>query len=236
MKGITFNGKHSYKDFGMSVYSIDIGDPEKIKIKRQPPYSNIEYDFSRAYGDQQYSHRTITIVFNVFNPYNQSNLKNVFERTAAKNWLMNTAGKEKLSYDGLPGYHFKAEVEDSFSYEDNYSDGRLTVPFHAYPFMISDRPEGNNLWEHFNFHTDILQDVEFNVTGSKEITLVNLGVPNVIPEIEASAQMTITMRSQTFTIPSGKSKSDDFFLVSGNNRMTITGNGIIKFEFYKELI
>lgn len=236
MKGINFNGKHSYRDMGMSIRSIDIGDPEKIKRKGTVPFSNIEYDFSRAYGDQQYSHRPITIVFNVFNQYNQSNLKNVFERTAAKNWLMNTKGKENLSYDGLPGYHFLAEVEDRFNYDDNYSDGLLTVPFHAYPFMISDRSEGNNLWEYFNFHTDILQDVEYEVSGSKTIKLVNAGVPNIVPEIKASNELSISMRGQTFTIPSGTSKSDDFFLVSGDNHMTISGNGTIEFIFYKELI
>lgn len=236
MKGITFNGKHSYKDMNLMIHSIDIGDPVKIKRKGQVPYSNVEYDFSLAYGGQQYSHRPITVVFTVFNSYNPTNTKNVWERVAAKNWLVNTNGKTKLTYDGLPGYYFLAEVENEFSYEDNYTDGLLTVPFHAYPFMIGERKEGNNIWEHFNFHTDVLQDVDFEINGTKEVTLINAGIPNVVPEVVSSGEMTIRMRNQTFVFPSGNSKSDDFFFVSGKNLLTIEGNGTIEFNFYKELI
>lgn len=236
MKGIQFNGKHSYQDMNLTIRSIDVGDPVKEKRKKTHAFSNYEYDFSRAYGDQKYSHRQISIEFNVFNQHNQTNLKNVFHKTQVKNWLMNTAGKVKLSYDGIPGYYFLAEVEEGFSYEDNYTDGVLTVSFHCYPFMIGELPEGNNLWKHFNFHTDVLQDVQFDVSGSKQATIINAGIPNVIPEITASSQITIKLRNQSITVPAGKSKSDDFFFVSGENNLTIEGNGTIEFEFYKELI
>ena len=61
--GITFNGKHSYKDFGLLVKERNIDNPSKIKTKERIPYSNQIFDFSKIYGVQEYEERSISYVF-----------------------------------------------------------------------------------------------------------------------------------------------------------------------------
>ena len=102
--------------------------------------------------------------------------------------------------------------------------------------MIAELKEGHDIWDEFNFELDVAQDVDFEVHGEKEITLINPGTPDVSPEITAYSPMEIIKNGITYNIQSGKSKSLDFILKSGENDLTITGNGTIKFLFHKELI
>lgn len=237
MYGITFNGKHSYRDFGVTIAEKNIGYPEKQKIKVQVPFSNIEYDFSELYGEQTYTPRKLTYMFNVaeIGKRNTTERINILE-TQLSNWLMVGGGKQKLYDDTMPGYYYLAEVEGELNFDELWNLGRLTVVFTAYPFMIAELPEGHDIWDEFNFELDVAQVTDFEVNGSLDVTLYNVGTPDLVPEIESSSSMQIFKNGVIFDVPSGKSKSDDFRLKPGENELTITGNGTIKFTFYKELI
>lgn len=237
MYGITFNGKHSYRDFGVTIAEKNIGYPEKQKIKVQVPFSNIEYDFSEIYGEQTYTPRPLSFTFNVVERHklNDTVLINLLE-TQLSNWLLGSIGKQRLYDDSMPGYYYLAEVEGSLDFDELWNHGTLTVQFTAYPFMISELPEGHDIWDEFNFELDVAQITDFEVNGTLNVVLYNVGTPNLIPGIETSAPMRIVKNSITYNVPTGKSKSDEFRLQSGENKITITGNGTIKFLFYKELI
>lgn len=237
MYGIFFNGKHSYNDLGVTIADKDIGYPEKEKIKVKVPFSNVEYDFSSLYGDQTFTTRPLSYTFNVLDKHRNLDTVQVnLIETKLSNWLMGTVGKQKLHDDSVPGYYYLAEVEGGLSFEELWNYGTLTVEFTAYPFMIAELHEGNDLWDPFNFELDVAQVTDFTVNGSLDVTLYNAGTPSVTPAIEASATMDIIKDGVTYKIPSGKTKSDDFKLSSGENELTIKGNGTIKFTFYKELI
>src|SRR5690625_5026438 len=237
MYGFRYNGKHTYDDFGITVSEKDVGYPEKNKIKVAVPFSNIEYDFSEVYGDQTYTERPITFVLNVIDKHvlNDTQRVNALE-TSLVNWLMNSNGKQRLYDDAMPGYYYLAEVEGGLNFDELWNHGKLTVVFTAYPFMISEHAEGNDIWDTFNFELDVAQITEFEVNGSLEVVLYNVGTPNISPSIEASSPMEVIKDNTTYNIPSGTSKSDEFRLRSGENNLTIKGNGSIKFKFYKELI
>lgn len=238
MYGIRFNGKHSYNDFGITLGTEkSIGYPEKEKIKVKVPFSNVEYDFSELYGEQTYTTRTLTYTLNVLdkNVLNNTERINIIE-TKLSNWLMNSNGKQKLYDDTIPGYYYLAEVEGGLNFSELWNHGKLTVTFTAYPFMISELEEGHDIWDEFNFELDVSQITEFEVNGSLEVVLYNIGTPSLSPTIETTAPMEIMKDGVTYSIPSGRSKSSDFKLIPGENELTITGNGTIKFLFYKELI
>lgn len=238
MYGVEFNGKHSYRDFGITLGTEkDIGYPEKEKIKVKVPFSNVEYDFSMIYGEQTYTPRVLTYTLNVLEKHviNTTERINMIE-TKLSNWLMNSNGKQKLYDDAIPGYYFLAEVEGGLSFDELWNHGTLTIEFTAYPFMIAELQEGNDIWDTFNFELDVAQVTEFEVSGRLNVTLINVGTPNLSPKIEATAPMEIKKGDITYNVPSGPSKSDDFKLKSGENDLIITGNGTIKFLFYKELI
>ncbi|WP_018664623.1 hypothetical protein [Heyndrickxia acidiproducens] len=238
MYGITFNGKHSYRDMGytMPPDGREIGFPAKEKIVVRVPYSNTEYDFSEIYGSQVYGSRTLKFTFNVLKWGNWTPEALQVEKTKLINWLMNSHGRQKLYDDVMPGYYYLAEAESDTDFQDDFETGTLTVTFRAYPFMISELPEGNDIWDDFNFDLDVAQDVSFNVSGSLTVTLINSGAPDVIPEITASNQMIIDKDGVKYTVTSGKTKDQDFVLKSGENNLEISGTGTISFKFYKELI
>ena len=237
MYGIRFNGKHSYKDFGITIAEKDIGYPEKEKIKVKVPFSNVEYDFSELYGDQTYTTRPLTYTLNVLDRHsvNTTERINIIE-TKLANWLMNSSGKQKLYDDSIPNYYYLAEVEGGLNFDELWNHGPLTVEFTAYPFMIAELHEGNDLWDPFNFELDVAQITDFEVNGSLDVVLYNAGTPSLASGIETSAPMEIIKDGVTYDIPSGTTKSDDFRLQSGENNLTIKGNGTVKFRFYKELI
>lgn len=236
-EGISFLGKHSYDDFGVTLApGKSIGNPEKEKVKRKPAFSNKEFDFSLLYGSQTYSTRELKYSFNLFSEGNKSNKHMNNTRTQLINWLMNSNGKQRLYDDAFPGYYFLAEVEDRADFDDNYNRGVLSVTFKAYPFMIAELPEGNNLWDTFNLKLDVLQDVKFDIDGQQDITLINTGTPDVFPTIEADSDMEIILNGITYTVSSGITKNADIPLANGENNLTVYGNGTIEFAFYKELI
>lgn len=222
--------------YTMPFEGREIGFPSKEKILVKVPFSNVEYDFSEIYGSQTYTPRSLTYAFNVLKRGNWTHEALEMEKTRLINWLMNSHGKKKLYDDDIPGYYFLAEVESQASFVDDYETGTLTVTFNAYPFMISEYPEGNDIWDTFNFELDVSQNASFMVNGTIEVVLFNVGTPDVVPEITASSQMTIVKGNTTYTLPSGVSKDSNFILKSGENSFKITGNGTISFKFYKELI
>src|SRR5690625_1662416 len=237
MRGITFDGKHSFRDFDLTIApGRNIGNPSKIKRKERVPFSNVEYDFSNIYGGQEYTERPLIYTLNVIDKHNYSKDHFSIMKIAILNWLMGPSGKGKLTDDAIPGYYFLAEVENGPELEEHEFDGTLAVEFTAYPFKISELEEGHDIWDEFNFLLDYAQVTEFNVYGSLEVTLYNPGASVVQPRIISSAQMQIIKDGTTYIIPSGESESHDFVLQNLENKLTIVGNGHIQFLFRKELI
>lgn len=237
IKGITFNGKHSYHDMGITMTGERIiGYPNKRKIKIAPPFSNITYDFSELYGDQVYEERLLTYRFNMIN-YSSMNYAGVqHEATKIVNWLMNSNGKKRLTDPDVGGYYFLAEVEGGVDLEHFITSGVLNVTFVAYPFKISELQEGHDIWDEFNFELDIAQEAKHTVNDTKVITLYNTGTPSVVPTVIAGAPFKVTKDNVEFSFDTGTSKSDDFQFPSGEHKLTLTGNGTIEFIFHKELI
>jgi hypothetical protein len=165
--GITFLGKHSYNDFGITMPPTrEIGIPNKKKTKLTLPFSNVTYDYSSIFGSQTYEERTLKYTFNISGRSIRTKEEMNWLKTTVINWLMNSDGKQPLYDDNYPGMHFLAEVEGNASFTENWNFGYLEVTFTAYPFMISDYPEGTDVWDNFNFLFDVVQDVKFDIPPS----------------------------------------------------------------------
>lgn len=238
MYGIQFNGKHSYRDLGITHGTIrEIGVPNKIKVIKRPPFSNVDIDFSELYGDQIYENRPLKYSFNLVDRYGTYTAESLTTtKTLLTNWLMNSNGKQPLYDDLYPNYYFLAEVEEGTDIEEDWNKGLLTVTFNAYPFMIHDLQEGHDLWDEINFATDVLQPTSFNVRGTQNIVLVNAGTPDVVPRIVTDSPFSIMLRGQKYDVSSGITNSHRFVLKSGENHITLEGTGQIEFGFYQELI
>lgn len=230
LRGFTFNGKHN-TDVGVVMHSKSIQPPSKKKVKDSVPFQNGSYDFSTigSNGEITYEEREITIIIGL--PAETKEQLQILYSSILE-WLVDV-GISELKFDVMKDYFYMAEVEDSSSFEEVMEFGRLTVKFVAYPFKMSVDYVGADIWDNFNFEEDYLQGNEFDINGSKTITLYN---PRraVNPVINCTAPMTLIKDGKTYSLTIGDNKIYGFRLNKIANDMTITGTGKIKFLFRKE--
>ena len=233
MYGITYNNKHSFNDLGLTVLNTRVIEtPIKIKITETIPFMNGSYDFSDLYGSNCYTERQLEYEF-LIKARNSTELE--YQRIKIENWLLSSNTKTPLIDDNIIGYYYNAECI-GVEFEDMNNVGKLKATFIAYPFRISTEYEGNNLWDSFNFESDILQDTKFTVSGVSNVTIYNSSVIDIEPEIIASSQFEITLDNKKYTVKAGASKDYRFKLRKGNNNLTLKGNGTIEFRFRKEVL
>ena len=230
MSGFKFNKKHT-NEFGLILLEREISPPSKNKIKSSVPFMNGAYDFSEIYGEQSFGERTLKYKFDVSH-YNHELL--MYKLSELQNWLLGT-GQEKLYDDDYKNLYFKAECTDISMIDDDYI-GKVDITFTAYPFMVSDYYEGNEIWDTFNFEKDLAQEVKFEINNTKDINLINTGIIKVYPTIICDSDMEIIKDNITYNISSGVSKGYNFALKKGENKITINGTGSIEFIFKKEVI
>lgn len=213
-----------------------VGMPEKNKITQTIPFSNTVLDISDLYGGQTYKERTIKITFIVRDGVDQSKERLYSLWTQAVNWLMAPGQKVKLKDDIMHNYYYLGEVQKEPSWDEMRAYGKLSVEFTCYPFRIDELEEGNDIWDDFDFELDIAQDTDFDITGSRSITLFNMGATTISPEIVATAPFTIEMGGQKYALAAGTYSSPDFMLPTGEVTLTVTGTGKLSFRWHKELI
>lgn len=224
-------GNRHTRDFKMWLVDRKAPTPEEKSIVENLPFVQGEYDFSTILGGRIYNNRPLTYQFEILNRDYQSR-KTI--QTSLENWLMK-GGYEFLYDTHDPGYYWIAKCM-RVNTADTYGGLTVNIEFDAYPFKISGLAEGNDIWDTFNFELDVSQITEFAVNGSIDIALYNVGASNLTPTIKASAPMTIIKDGVTYNVGAGETKSYEFALKQGENRLTIQGNGTIEFLFYKELI
>lgn len=231
MRGITFNNIHSIKTFDLYVNKLDISPPSKIKVYESVPFMNGSYDFSYIYGDNSFGDRTLKYSFELIE---DSNINLNIAKIRVENWLL-ACGQCKLFDDAIPGYYFLAECTD-ISESDNGEYSLIEATFIAYPFKICSYEEGDIAWDDFNFELDILQETKFDVSGSKNVKIHNVGATSVFPEIICSSTMEVTKDNVNYKFNPGTIKNHVFELNVGENNLTLKGNGSIEFKFRKEVL
>lgn len=233
--GIIFDGQRS-NDFGLDVAEKTIGMPAKKKIIQELPYSNNVLDLSELFGNQQYEERPYEVTFIVHDSRDYSKEHLYLMWTKAVNWLMQPARKVKLVDDIMSNYYYLGEAQKATSWEEFRSYGNLTVEFTCYPFRISELAEGNDIWDIFNFELDIAQNTDYEIKGSRTITLLNIGNNLVAPQLVSNAPFIIEMNGQTYSLGAGTYESPDFMLLTGETKLNVTGTGKLSFIWHKELI
>lgn len=230
MKGIKFNGKHSFTDFNLILNSKKIGTASKKKIKVSVPFMNSTYDFSTlgSNGEATYTQRGIDIKFTIIS-YSKAKLHT--EITKIKAWLQDVS-QQQLIFDDISDYYFMAEVEDGIEISEYNNIAEVTVKFIAEPFKTSVNYVGEDIWDTFNFLEDITQTNTFNVVNTDTVTLYNNG-RQTVPIINCSVNMDVIIGGATYNLIIGDNKIYGFKLQTGYNTIIINGTGNIKFKFKK---
>ncbi|AMB94897.1 hypothetical protein QP248_02630 [Aerococcus sp. UMB8608] len=214
-KGIRYLGKHSYDDFGITIAKREIGYPKKVKRKLDLPYSNREYDFSEILGFPEFTTREVSYYFNIANRRIQTKHEMYRVKTVLVNWLLFSHGKQELHDDYIPDFHFLAEVEDAPEFTENWIDGTLKVTFNAYPFLIGDQYEGDDIWDSFYFEGGVAQ------TTSVSLPRTNGQSPQFKP-LKIGTQVTLTSWA-THTVGESTANARKDRLRSSQTRTVVNG-------------
>lgn len=230
VEGFTYNGVHSKKYNLRLINRID-NTPTEKEVIENIPYMQGELDFSNILGTRVYENRFPTYEMLIVD-YDYQRRKSI--EMSLSNWLMKGI-KNELYDDFVKNYYYVGKCQ-SIEYEDRYEGMTAIITFNAYPFKIGEYLEGNDIWDEFNFETDIAQITSYEINGSEQVTLYNGGNNLISPKVIASSSMEIIKGNQTFNVPQGESESYEFMLDLGENTLTINGNGTIEFQFYKEML
>ena len=226
-------GNFDSREYGMRLIDRSAPSPSEKTMKESVPFAHGDYDFSFILGERMYENRPLTYTFHV---HQHDYERRKHTQTALENELMRQ-GIANIIDSYSPGYHYNGKCVGVDTTDDHvYNRLIVNIEFDCYPFKVSQLPEGHDIWDEFNFELDVAQLTEYEIDGTKTITLYNGGAVSIVPTITASSEFEIQKGNITITVSAGTHKSELLRLNTGDNELTITGNGTIEFDFYKELI
>lgn len=234
MSGFRFNGKHINDEFpNLKLVKRSTPPPEDVPIKDSVIGMQGDYDFTIAlFGERLFENRTLTYVFN--GKESNESVKHMDKRLL-ENWLLQ--GTYMPLYDDKdPLYYYMARcVGVDLESDEGIAKIPYTITFDAYPFKIKIAEEGSPFWDDYDI-SDYYQVKEFNINGNETINFMNFGSAGVSPKITITSPMTITKGNNQFILPIGTHAIDDLRFEIGLNTFTVAGNGIITFNWHKEVI
>lgn len=231
-EGIEFNGFNTVEN-NLKLIERSAPTPPEKEITENLPFVQGTYDFSDILGERIYNNRPLRYVFHV---YERDYDRRKHGQTVLENKLMSTH-ITNLYDTHDPSYYYLGKCV-SVETDDDHRSGRLviSIEFDCSPFKKSRLPEGHDIWDEFNFELDIDQQTYFEINGTDTVSLFNNGTVSVVPTITTDSEFEIQKGNTRITVQSGTYRSEKLRLDIGENILSITGNGSIEFDFYKELI
>lgn len=191
------------------VTDVNIGSPETDVRKIYVPGHNGELDFTEALtGEAVFKNRPITISMVIVDSD-----KNLFRQkmTELKNHLHGRQHNIIFSDDNGFYYKGRCSIEEK---RLNRARGDVTITIDAYPYKLKNQ----------------ITEVSADVSGSATLVCSNLR-RSVVPEITATAEMSLAFDTKTFAIPAGTSVLPELRFTEGDNVVTVTGTGNITFKY-----
>lgn len=209
MKGVYFDGKHSYIDFGLITSHISIGTPQPKTNYIDIPGGDGALDLTEATGPVRFNDRTLDFLFTMQGI-------NEDRKTLISNYLHGQ--KRKIILDKDPDYYYFGRCTvDSFSSDGTMSQLKVTAQCDPYKYHHTE-----------SMHKEL-------IAGQKNIIVIN-DQKTVIPVIETDAELRLTSNGKTYLLAVGRHKYLDIQLYAGYNRFSITGTGTIIFRYQEGAI
>ena len=223
--GVTINGKHSFRDFGLVMTEKEIGAPEAQTKYVEVPGRNGAIDMTEVLtGNVRYKDRQIKCKF--------------YTDRKAKDWsafiseIQNAFQGQfcKLIFDDDAAFYWigRVSVELEISGRLAYID--LTATVDPYKYNITSSLD-DWLWDPFDFDQDVInQTADIPVDGEKDVYVV-CSAKWTNPIIISDSAMTVTFEGQTFDVAVGSQVLYDAIFKPGENVMTFRGTGTISINY-----
>lgn len=210
MSGIKIQNKHTSDDFGMFMTDFSISPPEPQTAYVDVPFRDGPLDFSTALtgGVVKYKNRTVTAEFKTQDRTPDS-WKDRYHGFV--NYVQGQ--KFPMIFDYDPEYYYLGRISCDASKDDQII-GTVSISADCDPYKYKLSPTVR----------------EFDVSGSLSVTLQNDRMPTV-PTVTTNTEITVQFGENSIVFPSGTRRAPALLLTEGENRMTLTGSGHIKFEY-----
>lgn len=226
MYGITINGKHTYRDFGLVIGNTDIvGIPKPKQYLVQIPYSSVVLDFSETVtGKIEYSNRILKIVLGKLHPINHWSAE-------ISAFLQEIHGqKVDVILDDDPFFYYEGRCEvNQFSRTRNLGVIELVIDCSPYKW---ERTSSNEdwIWDDFDFEQGIIREYkDLVVSGSLSLEVVGSFV-DMTPIFYCNNIRSSTVRfhskalDQYFNLSEGKNIFPEFLIKEKGDTLTFYGN------------
>ena len=195
--------KASFDNFGASVRERKINAPTKKTIKETVPFSNITYDFTQINGEPYWEEGSLEYIFEILADTPEELEE---KKIAFSNWVM-LVQEDKLYDPYLKDYHYVATFTEIDFDDIEVEKSTITVKFSVYPFKISNEKKMYS----------------FDIGAGNEVTtaIINDSSHKIVPTIEATENITITMNNSSYGLSAGTTESENLEFETGVVELTI---------------
>ena len=210
MKGVIFDGLHSYYEWGLILTEKELKSPDIKTHTVEIEGSNGVLDFTDFFGAVKYENRQLSFKFIKTNivPDGFLSLYSLVQDTLH-------GKKMQVILDDDPAYFYYGRVSIN-EWKSNKGIGEIVIEVDAEPFKQSIT------------ETTITR----TVSGSASITLVNDKMP-VVPTITTNTEFMIDIGSFNDVYSAGTFQIPELELGEGNNQIYVEGTGTITFKYRK---
>lgn len=208
MKGLTFDGIHTYNNLSLILTSKTIGQPTVKTEYVEVLGADGQLDLTEAFGDVKYNNRKLTFVFSV--PEFNENWATIYTRV-----LNNFHGKKmKIVLDDDPDYYYIGRVNVS-DYASSKRLGSITIDVDAEPYKYKQQ----------------LTIVTRTINGTATVDFYN-SRKTVIPKFVTNAQVQIVYNNGSYTIAgSGTHIIPNIIFKQGMNTLTFNGTATVAVQY-----
>lgn len=224
MIGLTIGDKHTYRDWGLYMVSVDLPMPEAKTNLVEVPCRDGSLDLTEALdGTVRFKNRSISIAFDITGQFEK--WQTVYSMIAS----YCHGQRKRIIFDTDPAYYYDGRVSVS-SAKETLIDGTLTLSIDAEPYKneLSDTTEPW-LWDTFNFKTGAIRQYK-NLSVPGTYTLIGTNRV-IVPEITCSTAMMVTVGKKTFDLKASANKISDIRILPGENVMKFIGSGTVTINF-----
>lgn len=207
MKGIRFGELHSYDDLKLILTGKGMGAPAVKSKTLDIDGADGLLDLTDFFGEPKYENVTHTFHFSTIVPRREfmtlySDIKNAIH-----------GKKMRVILDDDPHFYWMGRCFVS-GFTNEKGIGQVDVECDCDPYKYKLRPTSMSV----------------TINGTQTVTLTN-GRKRAVPDITATAPMTITYGGGTWVRSAGTYIIPELELTHGENAVTVTGTGTITFTW-----
>jgi predicted phage tail component-like protein len=221
MKGVYFNDKHSFKDFGLVLSSKVITPPEPQLNLVQVPFRDGSIDLQLT-DDVKYKDRTINLTFSL--------MEGVFNLKVSELQNYLHGERMKIIFDDDASFYYIGRVNvTTTTYEKRI--GTINIQCIVEPYKYDINIGDDWLWDSFDFESGIINQTLINVDEEINIEIYSRR-KRTVPTFTADADMLVSFNGIDKQLYAGiPKKIYEFIFTEGLNILFIIGNGTVKIDF-----